>query len=482
MFVMDRNLDPFTERLMEHITQDPFFNRVLVAMVDNVLDRWTRNKTVRRLVANRVRKSLYDGLVKNCSVYSLSGQDLINDPQTTSELARIMPRTINLLFSMLSRLSDNTASKSPEVQAAQRNAMYDGLDVRAIGEFITKQAKGINNLTNAEPNLQNSMEKIITDLIESIDFGELAEAMEKSEDAIHDVFKVFNAVIRKYPAKFICLLGFIPPVIKGIIKAATETVKPLNGLPPDLLADVVLSLVRKFDGKEIGTLVNEINNVIRGIHIGSVLIGEKNLNKIAVDLQVMMRDVMTTIDPTLAMKVKIMLAKEANNYSTVMTGILAENFEVFASSIKSYSGVKNPRIESYASQLSLFEGFPEADVASAVSDGLSELDTQGIGDNINTLIRIFNMLHKQDPRLAIKIVAGTVSVIDTDELGSACSNIVNDVLPELRPVVQAVLPSALNGLCDLLTPGPGEDAAALNASLAKLRQTLCQKGGEQHAI
>jgi hypothetical protein len=85
---------------------------------------------------------------------------------------------------------------------------------------------------------------------------------------------MINEELWRYPAKVVCILSMLPTLSNTALKGLRETAAPLNRMAPDLLADVVISLIRNVDAKEISGIVNELAELVRKIHTGSALIGE----------------------------------------------------------------------------------------------------------------------------------------------------------------------------------------------------------------
>ena len=107
-----------------------------------------------------------------------------------------------------------------------------------------------------------------------IDFGEIKETVDGSAENITALAGMINEEMWQYPAKMVCLLSLLPALGNIVSAPSVKTIGPINNLAPDLLTDVILSLVRDIDGKSIGMLVNELCELVRKIHTGSALIGD----------------------------------------------------------------------------------------------------------------------------------------------------------------------------------------------------------------
>jgi len=146
-------------------------------------------------------------------------------------------------------------------------------------------------------------------IIENIDFGELKETLDCSQDDIAAVVKMANEEMWQYPAKVVCLLSMLPSVANMTVSAVKETLTPINNLAPDLLGDVVLSLADEIDGKNIGLVINELCELVRKVHTGSVLLGEPGKPQSANTLSHLMQDTMSTININLLLKARASLSE-----------------------------------------------------------------------------------------------------------------------------------------------------------------------------
>ncbi len=77
-----------------------------------------------------------------------------------------------------------------------------------------------------------------------------------------------------YPAKVLTLLACIPSVANCMIRCVNTSLQPLNNQAPDLLADVVNSLLKDIDVEALGCTANQICELLRKFDTGDELIKE----------------------------------------------------------------------------------------------------------------------------------------------------------------------------------------------------------------
>jgi len=139
---------------------------------------------------------------------------------------------------------------------------------------VLSQGGNDGNIITENTSYAESLRPIVRELVENIDFGEVKEAAEFHRENIGDAVAMINEELWRYPAKVICLLSLLPAAANMTVSAAKETLMPINKLAPDLLADVVFSLVDDVDGKNIGELINELSELVRKIRTGQTPVAQ----------------------------------------------------------------------------------------------------------------------------------------------------------------------------------------------------------------
>jgi hypothetical protein len=256
------------------------------------------------------------------------------------------------------------------------------------------------------------------------------------------------------------------------VSAVKETLKPLHTLAPDIMADVVFSLMRSLDGKAAGELVNDLSEVIRQIHTGSALIGDQGLPQFSADLRILLADFASTLNPEVLLKARTALAQDLETIRNTWTETMAARPDLFLSELRQMAERRNPAIRATRREVDLLANMPEADVNNALSTGLSDLDTQELGETINAILRILNSLRRSHPEAVPRVLAGMASTIDTDELKDATAWIVPAAVEAVKPLAGAVMPAVLRGLAELLTPEPGDDTDEMATAIAELKTAL----------
>jgi len=314
------------------------------------------------------------------------------------------------------------------------------------------------------------------EIIENIDFGELKEALDCSQDDITAVVKMANEEMWRYPAKVVCLLSLLPSVANTAVSAVKETLTPINNLAPDLLGDVVLSLADEIDGKNIGLVINELCEMVRKIHTGSVLLGEPGKPQSANTLSHFMNETMSTMDINLLLKAKAYLAEIKEMALQNLINLLEQSPELSREFFQSHFVSLIASIRKWSRKADAFERlFSDEDIAREFARGMSEIDAQEIAGTISRLCGMLNRVRATTPGIIRNTLSQTINSVDAVEVGETVQWFTEDVVESLKPVATEVLPPLIRGLADLLRPNSSGIPAEIADALEYLKNAINSK-------
>lgn len=324
----------------------------------------------------------------------------------------------------------------------------NGFDARRVGRLLTVLAQNLNDLQKQNPMyIADRLEGPLSKIIESTDFGEMKELLDRAEEPIVELVKrLMGFVWNTYPAKFGTVISMLHPIGNITVRSLKEIVQPLNGVSPDLFTDLIFTIIKSVDGYQMGELANALLEMVRQLHTGSLLQGEAGVPQLQTDLTQKLREVLSGMNPELLVKVKTIAAEFAEDRRNAVSDILDENPDLVLNFASQYSSRKNPSIRAGLRTLGIYGNLPEDGLAAAVEKGLSEIDTQGIGDIFNTLIRLYNSIHAEKPDFFPRLLSDLFVNIDTDSLKTAAEWLMRDVADGLKPIADEVLPVLSAGL------------------------------------
>ena len=420
-----RQQPAFLDDLVRAFVYTAEFKTIMRSAVPEIAAQWAGKNTVKKIAAGIAVKSIQKSFAPDEEEF---------------------PSLINAILEVL----DNALKEAGELPDEERSSLTatltGGIDAGIIGSIVTRMAVLVNtaHATDTVFISENARENFRR-FIESVDFGEIKEAVDGSHEDFTDMARMANEEMWRYPAKMICLLSLLPAAVNMTVSAVKETLKPIHAQAPDVLADVIFSLLRSLNGSAAGELVNGLAEVVRQTHTGSALIGDQGLPQFGADMRVLLADFASALDREVIVKARTALAEDMETIRNSWTETMAQWPDLFLANLQHSADRCNPRIRATRREADLIAGMPEVDVNNALSAGLSKLDTQELGETINTVLRLLNSLRRSHPKALPQVLAGIATTIDTDELEEAAKWIVPSSVAAVKPLASAVMPSVLRG-------------------------------------
>lgn len=314
--------------------------------------------------------------------------------------------------------------------------------------------------------------------IEAVDFGELKETLDRSSALSGPYIKMINEELWKYPAKVVCLLAMLPPLANTAFTAAKETASPLNRMAPDLLTDVILSLMRDIDMKKISGLINELSELVRKIHTGSALIGEPGRPAIPEVFEEMSIELTDSINIPLLLKAGLMLGEIKEQIKASISGTVNSHQGLLAEKIMNsfrHSSSAAARMEK--SLDSIEKNFNDRDLTDLISAGIAEIDVQELAENINRICELINRIHETDPDIIRGPLTQFFSSIDPYESAEAIRRTFDDIAESVKPAAPVILPPLLKGIGDIINSARDENPHEMDEALRTLKEAMKGGGG-----
>ena len=350
-----------------------------------------------------------------------------------------------------------------------------------LGKLLTLWAKKANIDHVADPACHAKKRgDAVHNFLKNTDFGEIREMVESSEHCILKTVETFNEHLWKYPAKVGSILATLLTAVNTAIKSVREFLRPIEkNVGPDLLADLILSLLRGLNAKETANLVNSLSEFIRRLHTGNYLLAKAGKPLFQVYLTSLLQEALPSIDPVLLRKAKIALAEDKEAYAHALSDALAENPPLLMEMVSAYGAVKTPLIKGASRKVRLYEELDQETLAEATSKGLSDLDTFEIAEFINGFLRVLNCIHKSRPEVFSNIAHSIADCVDVEEIRATSQWLIPEVVDAARPMLTAAMPQLINGLCVMLCPQEGMENENHREAIMNLKAVLCASGGER---
>lgn len=374
------------------------------------------------------------------------------------------------------RMSSSVENVVDSVLSAEDKA--DGKMGVELGKLVTAFARETNEeLKKGLTVIEDPLQTAINDFIVNTDFGELKEMVDRSEGHVIQNIDVAIECIWKYPAKVASILASLVSAGNISVKSITLIVKSLlDNLGPDLTADILLSIVRELNGKEIGKLTNNVSELLRRMHTGSLLLSRGGKSLFEIYLTNLLKDAVSEIDPEIFTKARIALAEDGESIAKALAEVMSENEKMLFASVAAYSALENPKIRTQAIKMNLYENADPGKFIEAAANGISDLDTQVMAENFNAALRIINNIHEAKPELFTTLLRGFADSVDEDELQKTAQWLVPEIVGTFKTLAPAAMPSLINGFCDMVNADQSEEA---RKAIENLRSVILADGGEK---
>jgi len=313
-------------------------------------------------------------------------------------------------------------------------------------------------------------------LIETVDFGELKEALDRSSAQSGPYIQMVNEELWSYPAKVVCILSMLPALSNTALRGVRETAAPLNRMAPDLLTDVVISLIRNVDTKEISGIVNELAELVRKIHTGSALIGEPGSPALPELFEKISSEITESIDLPLFIKASLMLGEIREQLDRAITGAFNSSPDLIKKKLKrefNKTASSAARIENTLD--SLERGFSDNDLEALISVALAEIDFQELASTVSRFCEITNRIYDINPDIIKGLLSQFFSALDSHETAETASLFAADIAESVKPVAPVLLPPILKGIGDIISSARAENPEEMTEALDYLNRSLTGK-------
>jgi hypothetical protein len=348
-----------------------------------------------------------------------------------------------------------------------------------VARLITRLAVMVNEShARGKPGNSSDRGTSIGAFLENLDFGEIMEMVEKSDPYVLKALESFNEELWKYPAKIGALVGTVIALMNTAIKGSREFLLPIErAIGPELLADMLLSLLKGVNGIETSKLINTSYELIRRLHTGSLLLGKGGKPLMQSYLTELLQDCFSELDPELVRKVLIIFAEDKLSIYNAVSDALTDTPDITLSYLASIGSVQSSNVKARSRRLRVYEEIGQDGLNAAISESISDLDTFEVAGLINSTFRVLNRIHAANPDILNNLAGGVVDSLSTEEVGITLKWLVPDLVQAVKPLAPAFMPVLIRGLSDMINPDGGFTSPEQVEALQTLRATLNRAAG-----
>jgi len=464
--------------LLGEVLKTSSANRLIGSMVPDVIGQWAGKNPIKKIMARVIGKIVAGGFIRNAR--SNNARDLpslLGDPEFIRRLGRELPALLDGASEAAVSLARGIEALPTGEKCSFIGSLLAAPAPAGSGSVLTSLARIINEVHAHNPRyFAETMRPAFVAFLERTDFGELKELVDNSAADIVETVRMVNRELWEYPAKTVCILGVITSLVNIAVDSLRETLAPINGLAPDLLSDVVLSLVHEIDGPRFGGVVNELSELVRKVHTGSTLIGEQGKPQFTVEVSRLISGAMGAVDVNLLLKARALLAEIRELTLVTLINLLGHNPVLAREFFQGHFTALVRVMRSWSHKADAFETlFTDDEIAEEFARGMREIDAQQLADTVSRLSALFNKVRKRTPGIIRTTLTQIMNSLDADEIGETARWLTNDVVRSIKPVAAEVLPPIIRGAAELLSPDQYDDPGELEDALALLRKTLLGK-------
>jgi hypothetical protein len=348
-----------------------------------------------------------------------------------------------------------------------------------VARLITLLAVMFNKTHPADPPVETSDKGVsIKAFLENLDFGEIMEMAEKSDPYILKSIQAFNEEIWKYPAKIGALIATAIAVMNTAVKSSRELMLPIEqAIGPDLLADMVLSVIRGLDGAQTAKFINTASEVIRRLHTGSLLLGKGGKPLMQHYLTDLLKNCLSGLDPELMRKLHIIFSEDRLSIANAVSDALTDNPDITLSYLASFGSVQSSAVRARSRKLRIYEEIDQIGFNAAIRESVSDIDTYEIAELINGACKVLNRVHAVKPDILSNLACGVVDSMSPGEIEKTLKWLIPDLVQAVKPLAPVVMPELIRGLSGMINPDGGFQSSEQAEAIRELRATLTRAAG-----
>jgi hypothetical protein len=445
---------------LQALMKTPAMRETLSILIPEVVQLWAGDHRLKNKITGPIGKSIQQGLRPEIA-------------RDEAQAGGVMPEIITYLMAALEATAQAFDGFSPEEKEKRIKAFFAHFGTGQTGRILTRVMHALHDLHGANPTaLAEAMTPVLQQWIVKTDFGALRDAADTMAPEIRALAIGINDILWRYPSKLVLSLSFLPDLMNLVAVCLGETIGRFNRAAPDLVADILLSLVRSLDGQSFGAALNELTELVRKIHTGSALIGEPGAPRLQEDLRQLAEGIAEQLDSRTYWAARVALAEDKEVLRRSLAAVLADHPDVITEGIKTYAARQNPVWRTRRQGLEALEAVPDDDLGNALEEGVSDLDLQELGEIVNLSGVLANRLMALKPELIGSLAEQVVASLDMAEVETALSDILKATGPPLRPIWRAVLPEILSETCRILEPAEDEYEERMTEVRQQLRSLL----------
>ena len=363
----------------------------------------------------------------------------------------LIPELLNVVPQTLNTIGQSIQKESASDQTNNLSELFQRVDMVKWAETISTWVSISNTVQSEKPNfLSQHLSPAVDALLTQIDFADLKDSFKQAAEDISVLSEKVNTVLWNYPAKMVLICSLIPLAGNTAFLIAKNTLKHFNAVPPDALADIMVSLIKEVNIDQLSTLIDEFTELVRKIHTGSALIGEPGYDAISQQISRIVDKLTSSLD-------KETLHKAKQSIRTIKTAIrearinaIKNDPELLSNTVHQYFDQMNQEMKNMAVVAEAIDDLPDAILSETIGNHIKDMDLTEGAEIINTVIQQIIRLNIMDPEGMQTSLFQWIDTVDIDLLETIAKQMVPQVLEHLMPIIQKISPPLINAFCDAM--------------------------------
>ncbi len=383
--------------------------------------------------------------------------------------------------------------KTDEVRALSADLITEVLDSWANNRFFKKKlagvlnnrvqkllfknhfASGIDKELKKDIETKRLVESVLNDWIIKSDFAEIKESLESSGNSFLVNLGAVNELLWKYPAKMVIVLSLLPLITDTGLKSLTLILKGFNKAPPDLITDIIITLIKDIEPARFSEAINQILELIRKIDTGSHLIGEPGNPKLTREINKLLGELRANLDRSLLVKSKLALLREKEAIELDrLESLYSDSRNLQSQACLKLAG-KNSYLRKFNKSLSMMDDLSDQEIVDLVKTVSEEIDLQELSDSLEMIAGLLERFSKSaDDQIGL-VLSRVIKQFDPlvlQEIAEAAAGMIGQAS---IPVGRAVIPDLVIGIGNVLSPRDDEFEEKASEARKVIRSLLLEE-------
>jgi|GEM_PF-2490201 len=469
-------INELVDKIAKYLIQNNISQGFFQSAITEVIQSWGKESRVKNTLTKPILRTIARGWPDHGS-QSKRLQEIehtLKQHTTAQELSQKMPVVINLGLEMCKDLSRELAEAEPDKKSQIFANLISETNTGILGSVLSNLAKSIQDVHQNDPEiLSRELGPHIEDFIQNSDMGQIKETLLDSEQDVLKIIGIINQTLWEQPAKVVSLLSILPQILSAASKSLGKTLEPLEELPPDIFADVVLALARDIPGRDLAQITNQFLEIIRKFHTGSELLGEQNNPMLDQVLELFVQEFLLDLDSELLINSGNRLQEIKESTQQTIRHELHKNPELANRYFRNKFQALSQKSREKSEKLDMLENLEQdRELNQMLGSYLDEMDPAQPAENLNRIFSLINEAHSQDPELIPEFCEQFLSSLDETEIKDIWLLLQDTILKHNQGLVETVLPSMINTLADLISSSNDSSRDELAKSVLHLRNSI----------